>query len=313
MRWRARALPALCEHTGGVGDLVTIAIPFHRGRDYLRAAIESVLAQQSPDWRLLLVDDSGSGDAGEQEVAAFDDSRLTYHRNPGNLGMVASWNRCLDLAESDLVTLLHADDRLEPGYVALMQQLARRHRDAAAFFCGAHIIDAAGGARFSFTDAIKRLFVPRGDDEIVLEGRAAVRALMRGNFIMCPTLCYRKSALAGEHFSREWKQVQDLEFTTRILMDGRKLVGVSEQAYAYRRHAQAATSLQSDNLLRFDEEFRLFERVAERADALGWEDVARVSRRKAIVRLHLGYRALADALRLRPGRAVEKLRFLLQR
>jgi len=297
----------------GVGDTVTIAIPFHRGRDYLRVAIESVLAQASPDWKLLLLDDSGGGDDAEEVAADFGDPRLVVRRNPTNLGMVASWNRCLDLAESDLVTLLHADDRLEPGYVALMQELVRLHRDAAGFFCGARIIDAAGRARFSFADSIKRLFVPGRDDEIVLTGRTGVRALMRGNFIMCPTLCYRKSALAGERFSADWKQVQDLEFTTRLLMDGRTLIGVREEAYAYRRHAQAATSLQSDNLLRFEEEFRLFECVADRADALGWEEVARVSRRKAIVRLHLGYRAAADAMRLRPGRALEKLRFLLRR
>jgi hypothetical protein len=41
--------------------------------------------------------------------------------------------------------------------------------------------------------------------------------------------------------------------------------------------------------------------------------VARVSRRKAIVRLHLAYRAAADVLQLRPGRALARLRLLLQR
>ena len=297
----------------GVGDPVTIAIPFHRGRDYLRAAIESVLAQESPDWKLLLVDDSGGGEGVEEVAAAFGDARFVLHRNPTNLGMVASWNRCLDLAETDRVTLLHADDRLEPGYVALMQQLARLHPDAAAFFCGARIVDAEGRVHFSFADSIKRAFVPGGDEEVVLSGRVAVRALMRGNFIMCPTLCYRKSALAGERFSPDWKQVQDLEFTTRLLMGGRKLIGAREKAYVYRRHAQATTSLQSDNLLRFDEEFRLFEDVADRAAALGWEEVARVCRRKAIVRLHLAYRAAADVLRLRPVRALAKLRMLFRR
>jgi len=297
----------------GVGDPVTIAIPFHRGRDYLRAAIESVLAQGSADWKLLLVDDSGVGDDVAAVAADFDDPRLVVHRNPANLGMVASWNRCLDLAGSDLVTLLHADDRLEPGYVALMQRLAQHHPDATAFFCGARIIDAEGGARFSFADSIKRVFVPSSGEEIVLQGRAAVRALMRGNFIMCPTLCYRKSALAAERFSSDWKQVQDLEFTTRLLMNGCEFVGVREKAYAYRRHAQATTSLQSDSLVRFDEEFRLFDEVADRADSLGWNDVASVSRRKAIVRAHLVYRAAADVFGLRPGRAVEKLRFLCGR
>jgi glycosyltransferase involved in cell wall biosynthesis len=296
-----------------VDDVVTIAIPFHRGREYLRVAIESVLAQASPDWRLLLVDDSGGGHDAEEVAATFGDDRVVVHRNPANLGMVASWNRCLELAESDLVTLLHADDLLEPGYVASMQELSRCHPDAAAFFCGARIIDAEGRARFSFADAIKGVFVPGGSDEIVLSGRSSVRALMRGNFIMCPTLCYRRSLLAGERFSSDWKQVQDLEFTTRLLMNGCKLVGTREQAYAYRRHEHATTSLQSANLVRFDEEFRLFDQIADRAEALGWNDVVRVSRRKTIVRAHLIYRAVADLLGLRPGRAVEKLRFLLRR
>jgi len=314
-RWlqSSRALPALRAHTVGVDDVVTIAIPFHRGRDYLRVAIESVLAQDSPDWKLLLVDDSGGGHDAEEVAASFGDDRFVVHRNPANLGMVASWNRCLELAESNLVTLLHADDRLEPGYVASMRGLARRHQDAAAFFCGARIIDAEGRAHFSFADAIKRAFVPGGGDEIMLSGRSAVRALMRGNFIMCPTLCYRRSSLAGERFCSDWKQVQDLEFTTRLLMKGCEIVGVRENDYAYRRHEHATTSLQSNNLVRFDEEFRLFDEVADRADSLGWDDVARVSRRKAIVRAHLVYRAAADLFALRPGRAIEKLRFLQRR
>jgi glycosyltransferase involved in cell wall biosynthesis len=296
-----------------VGDPVTIAIPFHRNPDYLRTAIESVFAQSSPDWRLLVVDDSGGASGAPDVVAAYDDSRLAFHANPEKLGMVANWNRCLELAESDLVTLLHADDRLEPGYVASMQDLAHRYPEAAGLYCGARIIDAEGRRRFSFADSIKRVFAPRVDGATVLRGRAAVCALMRGNFIMCPTLCYRRSRLDGERFSADWQQVQDLEFTTRLLMAGRELVGSKQVAYAYRRHGQAATTLQSDSLLRFEEEFRLFELVAERADALGWDEVARVARRKAIVRLHLGYRAVGDALRGRPGPALRKLRFALRR
>lgn len=294
-----------------MSDTVTIAIPFHRGGPFLRAAIDSVIAQDDDAWKLIVVDDSGGGSDAGEAVAASGDPRIRLHRNPANLGMVANWNRCLDLAASELVTLLHADDRLEPAYVGGMRALASRHPDAAAFFCGARIIDAGGRPRFSFADAIKRIFVPRADRDIVLRGRVAVRALMRGNFIMCPTLCYRLRVLDGERFSQDWQQVQDLEFTTRLLMAGHVLVGETDQAYVYRRHADSATRAQSDNLLRFDEEFRLFDLVAARADALGWDDVARVSRRKAILRLHLGYQILADIASRAPDKARAKLRFLL--
>jgi len=296
-----------------MSDSLTIAIPFHQGIDYLTSAIESVLAQNRPDWKLFVSDDSGRIGAIGELVGSYADPRVAYHRNERNLGMVPNWNRCIDRAETELVALLHADDRLEPDYVATMLELAERHPDAAAYFCDARIIDSRDRPRFSFADAAKRFFVPRGERETVLRGRPAVRALMRGNFIMCPTLCFRKSVLGGERFSGSWEQVQDLELTTRLLMQGKSLVGAARPAYAYRRHEESATSRQSESLLRFDEEFRLFDQVAARAEELGWSDVARISRRKAIVRLHLLYRIARDAVTLRPTSALEKLRFLLSR
>jgi len=41
---------------------ITIAIPYHSGLAYLEQALASVLAQDDPEWKLLVVDDSG-GDA----------------------------------------------------------------------------------------------------------------------------------------------------------------------------------------------------------------------------------------------------------
>ena len=146
----------------------------------------------------------------------------------------------------------------------------------------------------------------------MLEGPGAVRSLMAGNFILCPTLCFRREVLGPRRFADSWKQVQDLELTTRLLMEGERLVGARHAAYEYRRHGASASARQTESLLRFDEEYRLFDLVADRADELGWRDVARTSRRKRIVRLHLLYRILADFLSLRPSSALRKLRFLLQ-
>ena len=128
--------------------LLTIAIPYYRGREYLKLAIESVRGQESTGWHLLVCDDgaedSGAGRAIEELVASYRDDRLRYHRSESGPGMVRNWNRCLDLAETDLVSLLHADDQLLPDYAGLMLELAAAYPEAAAFYCRAHIIDAAG-------------------------------------------------------------------------------------------------------------------------------------------------------------------------
>lgn len=290
-----------------------IAIPFYRDLGYLREAIASVVAQSVDDWRLWVVDDSGDG-VPEREARAvvdsFADARMRYARNPATLGMVGNWNRCLDLADTGLVTLLHGDDRLLPGYIETLRQLAGAHPEAVALYCGARIIDARGEAAFSLADAVKRFLVPAHAGVTRLAGEPGATALMRGNFIMCPTLCFRTHRLAGRRFDPAWSQVQDLELNVRLLMEGEQLVGSDAIAYAYRRHDESATSLQSRNRLRFDEEFRLFDRVAERATALGWHETARVARHKRIVKLHLLYRAMRDLASGRPASAWDTLRYL---
>jgi len=293
---------------------ITFAIPFYDGIEYLRIALESALEQRHVGWHLLVIDDSGRDSGAEEVVRSYADHRMEYRRNPENLGMVATWNRCLDEAPTDLVNLLHADDALLPGYADLMLDLASRHPQAAAFFCKTEIMDELGDPRFSFADFVKRFLIPGDGDglaeEIVLQGGESLRDLMAGYFIMTPTLCYRKSTLAGKRFSGRWKQVQDLVFTTDLLLEGHSLVGSRECAYAYRRHGASATSLQSDSMIRFDEEFDAFEEIAARADEMGWGEAARVARRKRIVKLHLLYRAMSELTRLRLGATTRTLRYL---
>lgn len=291
---------------------ITFAVPFHRGLDYLREAIASALEQTRPDWRLVVYDDRGEPlERVAALVAGFADPRIAHRANPATLGMVGNWNRALDEAETALVTLLHADDRLRPDYAETVLQLAAAHPEAVAVATGAAIIDAAGRSSWSAADAYKRLLVPRGEPWR-LAGEAGLRALLRGDFVMCPTLCWRTARLGARRFEAGWRQVQDLELLTRLLLEGEAIVGTRHPAYAYRRHEASATALQSESLVRFDEELALYDRLAAAAAARGWPRAARAARRKAIVRLHLGFRAATDLLGGRPGGALRKLALALR-
>jgi glycosyltransferase involved in cell wall biosynthesis len=289
---------------------LTIAIPFYRGRAFLRQAIASVLRQRNPAWRLLVCDDCGPEQGIAELVKGHDDPRIRYHRNERNLGMAANWNRCLDLADTDLVNLLHADDELLDNYADVMLRAAARHPRAVAFFCGARVIDERGRERFSFPDFVKRFLVPRANGALGLEGRTALETLLRGDFIMCPTVCYRKSVLGPRRFATAWQQVQDLELFTRLLLEGETLVGLPDRAYAYRRHPANATALNTHTLLRFEEEARLYDQLAGAAAERRWAVAERLARGKWIIKLHLLYRAAADLLRLRPRDAWRKLALL---
>jgi hypothetical protein len=284
-----------------------IAIPFHRGLDYLRQAIESVRAQTRSDWTLRVWDDRGEPEAAVRAlVDGFADPRIDWRANPSTLGMAGNWNRALDEAPCDLVTLLHADDRLLPAYAHTLLALAEAQAGAAALACGAELIDAHGRPTWTVADTVKHLLLP-GVEPWRLRGESGLRTLLRGDFVVCPTIVWRRSRLAGRRFEPEWRQVLDVALLGRLLCDGDEIVGTRRRVYAYRRHAGSATAIQSANGLRFDEEFRLYERLAREAEARGWRTAARVGRRKTVVRAHLGFHAALDAAALRPRAARRKL------
>jgi glycosyltransferase involved in cell wall biosynthesis len=285
---------------------ITLAIPFYSGLAFLRRALDSVVRQTRADWQVVVSDDAGPEAEARDLVASYGDRRLRYYRNAVNLGMVGNWNRCLDLAETDLVTLLHADDELLDNYCGLMVAAGQRFPGAAAFFCGTRIIDGAGRRKFSFPDFVKGFLMPPGRRPVVLAGEKALAAVLRGNFIMCPTLCYRRSVLGGRRFAAGWRFAQDLELTARLLGEGETLVGLRETAYAYRRHEHNATVAYTANLCRFQEEARLYDAIRAASLERRWTGAAAVAGRKSIIKLNLGYCALLDLVRLQPRQAWQK-------
>lgn len=287
---------------------ITFAVPFYRGLDYLTRAVASVTRQTSPDWRLLICDDSPEGDA--EQVIDRNDNRVRYVRNGRTLGMAGNWNQCLDLADTDLVTLLHADDELLPNYTSVMRDGAASYPTCAALFCGARVVGPDSKPVFSFADWIKRALTPTGGSPRRLHGPRAIARLLRVNNIMCPTVCYRKSVVGARRFDARWRCALDLAFFAGLLADGDELVGLPAVAYAYRRHPENATAGYTESLLKFVEEAALYDELAAKAKARGWPEVARVGRSKLMVRLHLLFRLVRDTTRGRLAAAWAKTQLL---
>jgi glycosyltransferase involved in cell wall biosynthesis len=289
---------------------IVIAIPFFKRREYLRRAIESVLRQSMPDWQLLVCDDCSPEQVAAELSREFHDERIRYHRNSTNLGLPGNWNRCLELADAELVTLLHDDDELLPGYCEFMLDAAHKYPAAAAFHCGASVMNDQGAAMVSAPDLFKRLLTIGHPSTTIWQGERALQSLLRGNIVYCPTVCYRKAVIGGMRFSNQWKHVPDLEFIARMLLGGLTLVGFKSIQYAYRRHAGSVTSHGVQTLERFDEESRLFDVIASSCTQRGWQRAAKTARSKRITMLQLLYQGVVNLVRCRPRQAWECARKL---
>lgn len=291
---------------------LTLAIPYYAGFELLLRTLGSIAAQRSDAFGVLIVDDSPQGLLAAETAAirdALHPHSAQFLRNERNLGMALTWNRCIDEAATDLVTIVHGDDELERDYVREMIALADAQPSAAAVFCGARIISESGTSSFSFPDAYKRLIVPAHHDVLSLKGDSAVQSLLRGNYIFCPTLCYRRSQLGPHRFDPRYRMVPDLDMLTRLFLDGREVVGIPKRVlYRYRRHSSNATQHLTKELTRFTEECSFYSDIEQRAANAGFTQSVRVARGRAVIRNNLLFCVARDFAHLNLADGVQKLR-----
>jgi glycosyltransferase involved in cell wall biosynthesis len=106
---------------------------------FLAEAIESVIAQTSPDWELLLIDD-GSTD-GSSEIArayASRDPRIRYFEHEGhrNRGTGASRNLAIEHSRGEFIAMLDADDVYLPRKLERQAAILDEHPEV-GMVCGA--------------------------------------------------------------------------------------------------------------------------------------------------------------------------------
>ena len=123
-------------------DLVSVVVPVHDVRPFLRTCVESLQAQTHRELEILLVDDGSTDGSGElcDDLAALDDRIRVIHQC--NRGLSGARNAGLSWASGDHVAFLDADDWIEAGAIEAQLRIARQH-DADVVVSGFHV-DTAG-------------------------------------------------------------------------------------------------------------------------------------------------------------------------
>ena len=109
-----------------IGDLnrdlpdVTVIIPTYKRLESLKRALASVWKQDiSPNCFdvLVLDNDPTPGNETQRYLSTLKKENLYYYKNRENLGAYGNMNRCIELARTDWVAMLHDDDVLFPNAI----------------------------------------------------------------------------------------------------------------------------------------------------------------------------------------------------
>jgi len=115
----------------------------YNGEQFLGAAIDSIIAQTSSAWQLIVVDDA-STDQSPAIVASYQDPRIRLLRLPANIGQSGALNAGLSEVETRFVTRLDQDDLASPERVAVMLEYVGQHPEVVLAGSWAEIIDDQG-------------------------------------------------------------------------------------------------------------------------------------------------------------------------
>ncbi|HYI32407.1 MAG TPA: glycosyltransferase [Glaciibacter sp.] len=270
-----------------------IMMPFYGRIDHFKLAVQSVLAQTNPDWRLVIVDDVYPDLSAGEWARSIDDPRVTYHRNEKNLRPSLNYRRCVELMESEFAVLMGCDDVMAPGYVERVTELIASFPDASIIQPGVSTIDSDGVASRPLPDLIKSWYRFSGTGARQYSGEELATSLLRANWTYFPSLCWRVSELRTYEFRLDLDVVQDLAMLLDITKGGGSLVLDDTAVFAYRRHSGSVSAVTGFDGSKFAQERTLFGEADRDLSRLGWK------RGALAARVHLTSRL--NALSCLPG------------
>lgn len=237
---------------------ISVALPVRNGADYLRDALDSVLAQDFDDFELC-VSDNASTDATPAILAEYAarDSRVRVSRSPTLLPQATNVNRAVGLCRAPWVKLLCHDDLLHPHCLRTIVEAVSRDGTRTVLVVG-------NGEEHLFGNGHRYRHLAADGPVVQVDGPTFVRTTLEGRgpapTPSLTTATVRRDAWAATAgFDARYVHF-DVFYWLQLLLDG-DLLHVPEVLTVNRIHgrqvfAEARRTLQTiDDYRRFPREY----------------------------------------------------------
>ena len=240
-----------------MSELISICIPTFNGEKYLKECFDSVLAQSYKNVEIIVVDDGSTDDTVSIiEEYIKRDQRIIFSKNLSNLGLVANWNKCLDLAKGEWIKFVFQDDIIEDDCLIVMHK--------AAFGNSIAVCDRNFLFDDSISESIKTYYTKKlltlkklvGSSRVIVLNNKQVSEFASNNialnFIGEPTaVLFKKDVILDSGvFNEDFSQICDLEYWLRI-STAKGLVYIPETLASFRVHANSTSANNVISTVRF--------------------------------------------------------------
>ncbi|MGL5509545.1 MAG: glycosyltransferase, partial [Microcoleaceae cyanobacterium] len=193
---------------------VSVCLPTYNGgnKDFLQTAINSVLNQSFEDFELIIVDDCSTDNTAEIIKSYLaGDRRIKYYENEINLGLFPNWNKCLNLATGEYITILGQDDLMNSDNLLKKVAILDEYDQVGLVTSSAQIIDDH--------NQITTWEWANYSNSYLINGQSWIfQILGEANPICCPAVMFRKSILEkiGNQFNTNYHYAADFKMWVEI-------------------------------------------------------------------------------------------------
>ena len=194
---------------------VSVCIPAYNNEKVIGATIKAILEQTYENLELIVVDDASKDNTVEiVKRFAETDSRVLLHRNTNNLGMTGNWNRCVELADSEYIKLICADDILLPQSLEMEMKALTKDENIVMTINDSIMISESGRKLGVFKRYYKKGIFPGKE--------IARKSLIASNFFGMPcAVLFKKSTFEKVGgFDPVFKYILDFDLWIRLAGEG---------------------------------------------------------------------------------------------
>lgn len=212
---------------------ISVLMPvYNTPENYLREAVESILAQTCADFEFLILNDASTDDNVEKVIKSYDDKRIRYWRNDKNLGISLSRNKLIGLSRGEYLAVFDHDDVSLPERLEKQAAFLDAYPEVGVVGCWYRILGAK--------DKVCRF--PAEDREI--------KEIMIHSCCVChPASMIRKSVLVEHNigYENDYTPAEDYALWCRLLSKTR-FANLPEVLFAYRNHECNTSHLQKEKM-----------------------------------------------------------------
>jgi glycosyltransferase involved in cell wall biosynthesis len=225
---------------------VSVLVSTFRRHEYLRCALQSILAQNYTDFDVLVWNDGGI--AMEELVPELGDPRVRYHYHPENLGVLHAVGHGMRATQGEYIAHMDDDDEWSPEFLETLVGLLDANESAGIAFCDHWVIDEQGAIDGPSTDSNSRHW-GRLDLQAGLH-EPAYSITFNGTIPLASCALIRRAALDLADFPAELHHAYDIWISYLATRHGNGVVFEPRRLARERRHAgQIGSAVASTRML----------------------------------------------------------------